>query len=129
LDGSPGGLKFYASSSPAAFISAPRYLHQQGEDRPLGERENGAGHDPEDQDRRRGDAQGEGEGGARGAGNRDLGRGGGNKEMPVSGPSAAPTRSKTTWRVAILEQLPFRTMETGARQRKPGSVLWNGGYM
>ncbi|MBP2683923.1 MAG: hypothetical protein H6Q79_1962, partial [Deltaproteobacteria bacterium] len=34
-----------------------RGLHQQGEDGPLGEREDGAGREPEDQDRRRGDAQ------------------------------------------------------------------------
>ena len=31
-------------------------------------------------------------------------------------------------RVAILELLPFSTLETGARQKKLGSVLWNGGY-
>jgi hypothetical protein len=47
-------------------------LHQQGEDGPFGEREDGAGREPEDEDRRRGDAQGEGEGGARGPRNRDL---------------------------------------------------------
>ena len=49
-----------------------RALHQQGEDGPLGEREDGAGRQPEDKDRRRGDAQGEGEGGAGRTGNRDL---------------------------------------------------------
>src|SRR5659263_473656 len=62
----------YRGSSRSRALRKP--LHQKGEDGPFGEREDGAGREPEDQDRRRADAQGEGEGGARGPGNRDLAR-------------------------------------------------------